>query len=179
MRYNDCSMILETKRLYLEELSEQDLPDLCEILQDEETMTAYEHAFSMEEVKAWLDNQLRRYQEDGFGLWAVRRKCDGVMVGQCGLTLQKVQKQTLLEVGYLFKRRFWHQGYATEAAIGCKNYAFEILKSSYVCSIIRDTNIASQRVALRNGMKKRTTFIKHYYGIDMPHDVFIVEKEDK
>lgn len=171
-------MILETKRLYLEELCEQDREDLCEILQDKETMKAYEHAFTDEEVDAWLNRQLERYQQDGFGLWAVRRKSDGIMVGQCGLSLQQAKDQTLLEIGYLFKRRFWHQGYATEAAIGCKHYAFDVLGSTYVCSIIRDTNIASQKVALRNGMHKTARFEKQYYGITMPHDIYIVEKEE-
>ena len=171
--------ILETKRLYLEELKETDRQDLCEILQDKETMKAYEHAFSDEEVDQWLANQYRRYREDGFGLWAVRRKSDDVMIGQCGLTWQMIDGERLLEIGYLFKRKYWHQGYALEAAQGCKNYAFQVLGSNYVCSIIRDTNFASRQVALKNGMSKRKQVIKHYYGMDMPHDIFMIEKEEK
>ena len=54
----------------------------------------------------------------------------------------------VLEVGYLFERRHWHQGYATEAAKACKQYAFDVLQADEVCSIIRDTNIPSQQVAL-------------------------------
>lgn len=47
------------------------------------------------------------------------------MVGQAGLTLQPYRDSQVLEVGYLLKRRHWHQGYAAEAAKGCKRYAFE------------------------------------------------------
>ena len=43
-----------------------------------------------------------------------------------------------------------------------------------VYSIIRDTNIASQKVARRNSMQKVATFIKHYRGVDMPHFVYKV-----
>ena len=43
-------------------------------------------------------------------------------------------------------------------------------------SIIRDTNIASQRVAVRNGMRPIDTLIKHYRGIDMPHLVYCIRK---
>ena len=58
-------MILETQRLTLREMTQDDYADLCKILQDKEVMYAYEHAFSDEEAQGWLDNQLRRYQEDG------------------------------------------------------------------------------------------------------------------
>ena len=81
-------MILETKRLCLREMTQADYGDLCKILQDEKAMYAYAHAFSDAEVQAWLDNQRRRYREEGFGLWAVLLKDTGEMIGQCGLTLQ-------------------------------------------------------------------------------------------
>lgn len=68
-----------------------------------------------------------------------------------------------------FERNFWHKGYATEAAIACKEYAFTKIGAGEVCSIIRDTNQASQNVALRNGMKIKDTAIKHYRGEDMKH----------
>ena len=47
-------MILETERLFLREMTWEDYPAICEILQDEKTMYAYEHAFSDEEAKAWI-----------------------------------------------------------------------------------------------------------------------------
>ena len=56
-----------------------------------------------------------------------------------------------------------------EAAKACKKYAFETLNAEEVCSIIRDTNIASQNVAIRNGMIVMDSWTKHYRGVDMPH----------
>lgn len=75
-------MILETGRLLLRELSPQDLPALCRVLQDEAAMYAYEHAFSLEEVNAWLNRQLERYEQYGFGLWAVLLRNTGEVIGQ-------------------------------------------------------------------------------------------------
>lgn len=169
-------MILETERLYLRELRQSDFPSLCRILQDEEVMYAYEGAFSDTEVQEWLDRQLSRYQKWGFGLWAVILKETEEMIGQCGLTMQPWRDSEVLEIGYLFQRSHWHRGYAIEAASACEQYAFTELRAEEVCSIIRDTNLASQRVAERNGMAAADTWIKHYKGVDMPHIRFVAHR---
>ena len=171
--------ILETPRLLLREMTTSDLPAICRVLQDEKTMYAYEHAFSDEEAQAWLNNQLRRYREDGFGLWATVLKESGEIIGQCGITLQDVNGEWVPEVGYLFERAYWHQGFATEAAIACKEYAFSVLGLDTVYTIIRDNNIASQNVAKRNGMTICGRIVKHYYGMDMPHLVYRAERDAK
>lgn len=194
-------MKIETKRLILREMTERDLPALSKILQDIDVMYAYEHAFSSEEVRQWLDRQLKRYDEycHRFGLWAVVLKetdainsgpvcnlCpidegylpDNGMIGQCGLTLQDYKDRQVLEIGYLFRKEFWHQGYVTEAANACKRYAFDVLNVGEIFSIIRDTNAASQNVAIRNGMTVKDRFVKHYFNMDMPHLLFSVRKHD-
>ncbi len=164
--------ILETDRLRLRPLTWEDWEDLCEILQDRETMYAYEHSFSDREVEEWLKRQLTRYERDGFGLWAAVDKESGEMVGQIGLTLQDWDGRMAPEVGYLLKRRFWGRGYATEGARGCMDYAFGTLGLDWVCSIIRDNNAPSQAVARRNGLRPEGHLVKHYYGMDMPHTVW-------
>lgn len=169
-------MIIETKRLILREMNEDDYDDLCKILQDEKVMYAYEHAFSNEEVNDWLKNQFNRYEMYGFGLWAVVVKDTNEMIGQCGLTMQKVNDLDVVEIGYLFQKKYWHQGYAIESARACKEYAFHVLNVKEVYSIIRDTNKASKKVAIKNGMKKVGRIMKYYYDIDMPHDVYKIEK---
>lgn len=152
-------MILKTKRLLLRELKQDDFDDICKLLQDPIVMYAYEGAFSKKEVQEWLDKQLRRYQNDGFGLWGMIEKGSGELIGQCGLTYQEFNGQQV-----------------PEAAIACKEYAFNILNFDKVYSIIRDTNIPSQKVALRNDMREIANFIKHYRNIDMLHLVFCVDK---
>ena len=169
-------MILETERLYLREMTQTDFSALCKIIQDDDVMYAYEGAYSAAEAQAWLDKQLRNYAVQGFGLWAVILKDSGEMIGQCGLTMQDFDGRQVLEVGYLLQKSFWHKGYASEAAIVCKEYAFEKLNVDEVFSIIRDTNIASQNVAKRNGMIVCGTFVKHFRNVDMPHLVFSVRR---
>ncbi len=155
------------------------MDSLSEILQDEKVMYAYNGAFNDEETMAWLQKQLKRYDEYGFGLWGVFLKDSEEMIGQCGITMQEYKGTQVPEIGYLFAHKYWHKGYASESAVACKEYGFNILYFDTLYSIIRDTNIASQKVAINNGMTEIDTFVKHYRGIDMPHKVFCVRKEDK
>lgn len=168
--------MIETQRLLLRQLTNEDFSALCRILQDDEVMYAYEGAFSDDEARQWLDRQIASYHAQGFGLWAVVLKSTGMMIGQCGLTMQPCREQKVLEIGYLFQKAYWHQGYASEAAAACKAYAFDVLDEKVVYSIIRDTNIPSQNVARRNGMTCVDQMVKHYRGVDMPHLVFCVQK---
>ena len=171
-------MILETERLALRELRQSDFPALCLILQDAEVMYAYGHAFDDAETQGWLDKQLQRYRETGVGLWAADLKETGEMIGLCGLIVQDCDGEQVLEIGYFLQKAHWHRGYATEAAMACKRYAFEVLDASEVCSIIREDNTASRNVAIRNGMTVRKRYLKHEgYGMGLPHLVFSVEKQ--
>jgi len=163
--------ILETPRLLLREMTQDDYHALAAIIQDEQTMYAYEGAFNDEETQAWLDKQLTRYRDDGFGLWAVILKSNDEMIGQAGISWQDVDGEQVPEIGYLLNRAYWHKGYATEAAMACKDYAFNTLGFKEIFSIIRSTNISSMNVAIRNGMVIRKRIVRNYRGIEMPHFV--------
>lgn len=170
-------MILETERLYMRRLEPSDLEALKAILQDEETMYAYEGAFSDEEAQEWLDRQLERYeQHPDIGLWAVILKETEQLIGQCGLTMQNWNGREVLEIGYLFRRDCWHRGYAVEAATACKQYAFDELGVERVCSMVRDTNIASQKVAERLGMAVVDRGVKNFRGVDMMFWLYSIKR---
>lgn len=169
--------ILETDRLILREMTENNFDALCAIMQDSEVMYAYEHAFSDEEVHDWLDRQLNRYNQHGFGLWAVILKETNEFIGQCGITMQETPSGLVPEIGYHLAKRYWHCGYATEAAKACRHYAFDVLNMPEIYSIIRVNNLPSRAVAERNGMTVCGEFVKHYYGMDMPHLLYSVKNE--
>lgn len=168
-------IILETARLQLCEMNLSNIKYLSSILQDERVMYAYNGAFSDEETMAWMQKQLQRYKIYGFGLWAVFLKDAEEMIGQCGITMQEYNMAQVPEIGYLFAYKYWHKGYATEAATACLEYGMNVLGFSKLYAIIRDTNIASQRVALRIGMHPIDTMVKHYRGVELPHTVFCTE----
>lgn len=99
------------------------------------------------------------------------------MIGQAGLTMQPYKDTEVLEIGYLLKEKFWHYGYAREAAAGCKKYAFEVLQQDKVCSVIKVDNTFSIRVAESIGMRKEDTFVARYYNGDMLHYLYSVRRK--
>ena len=99
---------------------------MAEILKGKKTIQTYEHGFSDEEVRNWLDNQLYRYENDGFGLMGVILKEEGKFIGQCGLTMQDYKGEKVPKIGYLFNKLYWNKGYASESAKKSKSMLFMI-----------------------------------------------------
>ncbi|MGE0076450.1 MAG: GNAT family N-acetyltransferase [Bacteroidales bacterium] len=151
-------LIFETERLFLRELTLQDMPNLSLVLSDRESMKHYPHAFSAEEVKKWIERNIARYKNDGFGLWAVIRKDDNQFLGDCGITLQNIDGDILPEIGFHIIKSFCNMGYATEAAEACKKYALETLGFKSIYSYSEIGNKPSQRVSAKIGMSKVKTF---------------------
>ena len=169
--------ILETSRLLLTELTCDDLPVLEETLRSPAVTAVYQHSFSPEDAVQWLECQQKRYQQDGFGLWAVRRKADGAFVGQAGLTWQDCEGVRVLEAGWMVHPAFEGQGYASEAARGCIRHAFSVLGAEEVCAIIRPENLSSIHVAQALGMRVRKRFTAVYFAGPMEHLLFSLSKD--
>lgn len=146
-------MKLETDRLILRELTMDDFNDLFEILSDEETMKHYPKPFDEEKVRGWIQWNICNYETFGFGLWAVVLKENNKMIGDCGITMQNIDGEIKPEIGYHINKKYQRQGYATEAAIRCRDFAFENTPFNMIYSYMKYTNVGSYSVALNNGMK--------------------------
>jgi RimJ/RimL family protein N-acetyltransferase len=147
--------ILETERLALRQFTGDDVDHLMQIFADPEAMRFYPAPFNHEQTEGWIRWSLDSCEKNGFGLWAVVRKEDGLFLGDCGLMFQPVEGRTELEIGYHILRREWGRGYATEAAQACRDYAFSTLAYPRVVSIVDPLNIASCHVAAKVHTSKR------------------------
>lgn len=165
------TLILETKRLVLREMTLDDLDFMAEMTADPEVMRFYPARLTRAEARESIEKNLARYREFGHGLWLVLRNDDGRPIGRCGLVRQIVDGQPEDEIGYMLHRHFWRQGYAIEAASGVRDYAINTLGKRRLISLIRPINIPSQRTALANGMKPEKVTM-HY---DLEHLVFALE----
>ena len=133
-----------------------DLDDLTVLLGDPAVMRFYPQPKTRDEAKQWIAWTLRNYDSYGFGLWVIERVDDGLFVGDCGLTWQRIDGRAVLEVGYHVLPTYQGQGLATEAAAACLEFAFGAIGADYVTAIVNPENAASRRVASNIGMTVET-----------------------
>ena len=144
--------ILETKRLFLREMTMSDLDALFAVLGDKEIMQHYPYSFDEERVRSWIERNMKRYTDDGFGLWAVCLKDTGEMIGDCGLTLQNIDGTMLPEIGYHIRKDQQRKGYAKEAAMAVRDWAFQNTEYPALYSYCKYTNVGSFKTAESIGM---------------------------
>ncbi|MBQ9252223.1 MAG: GNAT family N-acetyltransferase [Clostridia bacterium] len=146
--------MIETERLLLREYTLNDFDAFYEILSDPETMRHYPAPFDADRTRRWIEWNLENYAQYGFGLWAVVLKEIGEFIGDCGLTLQVIDGETLPEIGYHIHKKYWRRGYAKEAARAVRDWAFLNTKYDALYSYMKYTNEGSWRTAMANGMRK-------------------------
>jgi RimJ/RimL family protein N-acetyltransferase len=166
-------IVIETDRLFLREFAPADLAALFRVLCDRETMRFYPMTLDESAAEEWIARNQQRYATQGHGLWAMDLKSTGEMIGDCGITLQDVDGESLLEIGYHLRRDMWGQGFATEAARACRDYGFAELHAEFLVSLVRPENVPSCRVAERNGM----TVWKETIHAGFPHLVYRAKRE--
>jgi RimJ/RimL family protein N-acetyltransferase len=138
-----------TERLHLRAYTAADELELFEVFADPHARSFYPEMADRAKVRAWIEWNLRNYEEFGFGLWAIELKADGQFIGDCGLTYQDVEGRPELEIGYHVIERERGKGYATEAALACLDFGFTHTPRDSICSIVRPANTASCTVAGR------------------------------
>ncbi len=104
-------------------------------------------------VRGWLRDCLESYERRGYGPWAVVEKTGGHVIGYCGLfDYPAVNGRPEIEIGYRLARAHWGQGYATEAVMAARDYAFTVLGLARLIALIDPANVASIRVAEKAGL---------------------------
>lgn len=166
--------ILETERLFLREMNEEDFPVLCRMLQDPCVMEAWERTFSDDEVREWILRNISRYRTAGYGYWLAVDRHSFHPIGQIGLLPEEIHGKRMLGIGWILIRDFWGNGYALEGARACLDHAFNRWKVDSVIADIRPTNLRSIRVALRLGMSAAGQYDKIVDGKVMPHLLYTI-----
>lgn len=101
------------------------------------------------DAEHWIEWNQRNYLEHGYGLWVIETH-DGRFVGDCGLTIQDIEGEPFVEVGYHVNVDLRGHGLATEAALAVRDTARQA-GIPHLVAIIRPDNLPSQRVAEKVG----------------------------
>lgn len=151
-------MIIETERLYLREMTENDFDALNKVLSDQSIMQYYPYVFDRTRVKNWISRNMERYRIFGFGLWAVCLKETGEMIGDCGLTMQIIDGEIKPEIGYHIRADKQRKGYATEAAAAVRDWTFTNTPFNMIYSYMKHTNVPSYKTAMACGFRQVSEF---------------------
>jgi ribosomal-protein-alanine N-acetyltransferase len=149
--------MIETERLFLRKPRLDDAADLAVAYADPETMrfmgdgsTATREQVE-QEIRRWLE----RWEGWGLSLCSLERREDGRIVGRAGFLLWDPETWEIpgdeTELGWLLVREHWGRGYATEAALALRDWAFEERGLRRLISLISHENVRSLRVAERIG----------------------------
>ena len=125
-------MHIVTDRLIIRDFRISDVNDLHEILGDSETMKYCEPAYSFEHTKMFLQDFCIAQN----GAFAVVHKYSQKVIGY---VLFKAWEATVYEIGWIFNKNYWRQGYAYEACSNIVGYAFEKLNASKLVAETIDT----------------------------------------
>ena len=146
-------IILETKRLILREMADDDFVMLSKIISDSKVMVYYSKPYDENGVWRWLNWCKSSYQKYGFGLWAVVDKKTNEMIGDCGVSMQFIDDEWKPEIGYHLRLDYQHQGIGKEMSQAVRDYFFTNFDYDEVYSYMNKDNIPSRKIAEANGMK--------------------------
>ena len=116
--------ILETKRLILREMTDDDFDALKKVISDPDNMIYYPKPYDDNGVTRWINWCKDSYQKHGFGLWAVVLKSSGEMIGDCGVSMQFTDNEWKPEIGYHLRKDYHLQGLGKEMTQAVRDYFF-------------------------------------------------------
>ena len=146
-------LVLETQRLNLLWLHDGDAEFILDLLNQPSWLAFIgdRGVHNLEAAKAYIhDGPLEMIRKHGFGLYLVETKSDSLAIGLCGL----LKRDTLddVDIGFAFHPDFWGQGYASEAAIACVEYAKHKLGLDRLVAVTMPANQASIALLKAIGM---------------------------
>ena len=149
--------VLETDRLRLRGWTAADFDTLVDFYADED-LTRYVGGTS-DRWDGWrrFTAMAGHWTLRGHGLWAVEAKADQRLVGWCGLLSPEGWPEP--EIGWSLFAGEHGRGYATEAALRARDYAYRDLGWTTLMSLVHPDNRPSIRVAERLGARFEKPFV--------------------
>lgn len=149
-------IVFETERLFFRELLPSDDLNIFELDSNPEV-----HRFlgnkpitTIEQSRDYIVNVRGQYERNGIGRQAAILKDTGEFIGWAGLKLEHNVNghDQFYDIGYRFIQKYWHHGYASEAARFFADYGFNVLKLPKINASAIAAHTASRRVLEKTGL---------------------------
>lgn len=152
--------IIQTPRLGFRKWQESDLPLLCAMNKDALVMKYFPNILTEFESEQMFDRINVHFISYTFGFYAVDLLETHSFIGFIGLGHPRFEAYftPCVEIGWRILPQFWNNGYATEGALACLDYAFSVLNIPEIYSFTSVLNLPSKNVMKKIGMKKLGTF---------------------
>jgi [ribosomal protein S5]-alanine N-acetyltransferase len=166
-------MILETSRLILRPFRQEDIECLADLMANRDFMRFSLGPYTREQTQGVLQKFLSLNQAGLPSQFGAIFRGNNELIGYCGFLHWRLDGADQVEIGYRLHPDYWNRGLASEAAQAVRDHAFRDLGLPKVISLIHPDNIASRRVAEKNGMKieRETVFC------GFPAQVFAITRE--
>ncbi len=151
---------IQTERLLLRRWRAADREPFAVLNADPQTMAYFPATLDRTASDAFADQIEARFEQQGFGLWALEVVRTGQFIGYTGLNPMPdgVPGAGGMEIGWRLDRHAWHQGYATEAARAALGVAFDGAGLPEIWSMTAVLNEPSQAVMRRIGLTESARF---------------------
>ncbi|MWV46296.1 GNAT family N-acetyltransferase [Paenibacillus sp. HJL G12] len=165
---------LETERLRLRELSDEDAPAVLHCFSDAEVLRYYgqKPLTSIEQVKQIIEHFSRSFEEKRGIKWGIELKAEGNIIGTIGLQEWSSEHQRA-DISYALFPEAWGKGYAKEAVSQVISFGFDELRLKRIGAVVFVENHASNRLLTNAGFVKEGTLRNYMYQNEVPYDTHI------
>ncbi|MFB2538398.1 MULTISPECIES: GNAT family N-acetyltransferase [unclassified Acinetobacter] len=146
---------LTTDRLILRDWQERDKEPFARMNADAEVMRYFPNVLSSADSDIMMEAIQSRIEENHYGFFAVEHRQTGAFIGFIGLNSPKIDYpfNPCIEVGWRLDKAYWGYGLATEGALACLDFGFDKCGFDKIVSFTASTNLPSQRVMQKIGMR--------------------------
>ena len=162
--------IIKTKRLGLRNWFDSDVEMALKMNADKSVMEFFPDTWSLQETESFIKRMQRHFKKHGFCYFAADHLESDQFIGFVGLSHQTFKSDftPCVDIGWRLLPDVWGQGFATEGAKGCLDYAFNTLNLPNIFAIAPELNLKSQKVMLKLGMTKHLHFVHPNLELESP-----------
>lgn len=163
--------IIETERLILRELTEEDAEGIFACFSNEEVTRYYgqETFENIEQARHLVVLFAMNYKDKRGIRWGIERKGTTGIIGTIGFNAW-VPRHKRAEIGYEIHPLHWRKGYASEVVSAIVSYGFENLDLTRIGAVVFTENEASNELLIKIGFQQEGVLRDYIYQNGVAHD---------